>query len=164
LAVGVYEGESDLLGLAVFRGLAKGHPLAGSAGAARLAAWAGWRSGAGRRGRSPEDGRILDRQLRAHAREARWRLARVALEIDRAIRRHGRGLGERQLLIGDLSAQVRELVSGLAVAHHADVRSDDESIAAADVWCRLALARAAGRRPTPADLAAVAALGRRALG
>nr|MCS5616501.1 acyl-CoA dehydrogenase family protein [Pirellulales bacterium] len=27
-AVGVYEGESDLLGLALFRGLAKGHPLA----------------------------------------------------------------------------------------------------------------------------------------
>ncbi len=162
LAVGVYEGESDLLGLAVFRGLAKGHPLAGFEGPGKRAAWAAWRSGAWRRGWSAEDGRILDRQLRAHARVARQRLARVAVAIDRTIRRHGRGLAERQLEIGELSAQVRDLVSVLVVAYHADASGCDQTVAAADVWCRLALARAAGRRPTPADLEAVAALGRRA--
>jgi hypothetical protein len=86
----------------------------------------------------------------------------VAVAIDRTIRRHGRGLAERQLEIGELSAQVRDLVSVLVVAYHADASGCDQTVAAADVWCRLALARAAGRRPTPADLEAVAALGRRA--
>jgi hypothetical protein len=47
----------------------------------------------------------------------------------------------------------------LAVAHHADASGDDSAVAAADAWCRLALARTAGRRPSPADLTAVAAVG-----
>ena len=158
LAVGVYEGESDLLGLALFRGLAKGHPLADRERRGPLA-WAAWRANAWRRARSAADGQILDRHLRAHARAARHRLAGVAIRIDRAIRRHGRSLAERQLEIGDLSAQVRDLVSVLAVAHHADAQGDDHTVTAADVWCRLALARASGRRPAPADLAALARLG-----
>ncbi|MFM9025735.1 MAG: AMP-binding protein, partial [Planctomycetaceae bacterium] len=37
LAVGVYEGESDLLGLALIKGLAKAHPLASPGGLAGLA-------------------------------------------------------------------------------------------------------------------------------
>jgi glycyl-tRNA synthetase len=40
-----------------------------------------------------------------------------------------------------------------------DASGDEAALAAADVWCRLALARAAGRRPGPGDLAALAALG-----
>ncbi len=158
LAVGVYEGESELLGLALFRGLAKGHPLADPERRGP-AAWAAWRGGAWHRAHSAEDGQILDRQLRAHARAARRQLAGLAIEIDRAIRRHGRGLAERQLETGALSARVRDLVSVLAVAHHADAQGDDHAVAAADVWCRLALARSAGRRPSAADLAALALLG-----
>jgi hypothetical protein len=88
-------------------------------------------------------------------------LAASAIAIDRAIRRHGRGLAERQLEVGSLSAVVRDAASALAVAHHADVRCDDEATATADVWCRIALSRASGRRLTPADHAAIGALGRR---
>ena len=87
-------------------------------------------------------------------------LASSAVAIDRAIRRHGRGLAERQLEVGELSATVREAASVLAVAHHADVLGDDGSIATADVWCRMALARATGKRLTASDHAAIAALGR----
>jgi long-subunit acyl-CoA synthetase (AMP-forming) len=169
LAVGVYEGESDLLDLALFRGFAKAHPLAADGtfrgqpglprGAARVPRWLGWRAGAWRRSWHPDDGRILDRQLRGHARRARRELGRVALAIDRAIRRHGRGLGERQLEVGQLSARARDLTSVLVVAHHADAAGLDGTVQAADVWCRLALARASSRRPTAADLAAVAGLG-----
>jgi hypothetical protein len=83
----------------------------------------------------------------------------VALLIDCVIRRHGRSLAERQLEIGALSARVRDLASVLAVAHHADATADDRAIASADVWCRLALARALSRRLTAADHAAVAGLG-----
>jgi alkylation response protein AidB-like acyl-CoA dehydrogenase len=165
-AVGVYEGESDLLGLALFRGLAKGHPLAAvgrdSGRLQRLAGWLAWRAGDWSRGNHRDDAAILDRGLRAQARAARGGLARVALEIDRAIRRHGRGLADRQLEIGGLSAQVRDLASVLAAAHHADASGDEAAVAAADVWCRLALARAAGRGPRSTDLAALAALGRAA--
>jgi hypothetical protein len=159
-AVTVYEGESDLLGLALFKGLAKRHPcVAPSRSAtARAAAWLAWRATAF--ARADHDGPILDRMLRDHSRRARRGLARVSLAIDRAIRRHGRSLAERQLEIGALSSQVRDLVSVIAVAHHADADSSDHTLAAADVWCRLALTRASGRHLTPADHTAVAALGK----
>ena len=55
---------------------------------------------------------------------------------------------------------MRDLASVLAVAHHADATADDRAIASADVWCRLALARALSRRLTAADHAAVAGLGK----
>ena len=86
-------------------------------------------------------------------------MATMALRIDRGIRRHGRGLAERQLEIGDLSSAVRDLASVLAVTHHADASGDDQSVAAADCWCRFTLARVTGKRPTSADHAALAALG-----
>ncbi|MFN6190755.1 MAG: AMP-binding protein [Planctomycetia bacterium] len=162
LAVTVYEGESDLLGLALFKGLVKHHPLASLARDAtasrRAAAWLGWRIGRFARGPRP-DVAILDATLRSHAAQARRSLDRVALRIDRAVRRHGRQLAERQLEIGSLSAEVRELVSVVAVAHYADAAGDDGLALAADCWCRLALARAHGRRLTEADHALVAELG-----
>jgi len=102
--------------------------------------------------------------LRAHARSARRGLARAALAIDGAIRRHGRGLADRQLEVGGLSARVRDLASVLAVAHHADASGDEAAVAAADGWGRLALARAGGRSPGPDDFAALAALGAAATG
>jgi len=164
-AVTVYEGESDLLGLALFKGLAKHHPAAGPAtgpqGFARAAAWLAWRIGrlAGRPGRDDRD--ILDRRLRRHAAAARRHLSAAALRIDRGIRRQGRTLADRQLLVGDWSSEVRDLVSVLAVAHHADVGGVDRDLLAADCWCRLTLARARGHRLAPDDHAALASLGRR---
>jgi long-subunit acyl-CoA synthetase (AMP-forming)/alkylation response protein AidB-like acyl-CoA dehydrogenase len=160
LAVGVYEGESDLLGLALLKGIAKAHPLAGAARdgsrAGRAAAWLAWRveslaQSAG------HDRDLLDRRLRDHARAARQLLARTARRIDRALRRHGRGLAERQLLAGALAADVRDLAAALAACRHADATADDA--AAADCFCRIALARVRGEKPTPADHAALAALG-----
>ena len=157
-AVTVYEGESDLLGLALFKGIAKHHPLAASRDAAlwqQAGSWLAWRvataAGAARR-----DHMILDRRLRDHAARARRRLSRLAVGIDRTIRRNGRSLAERQLEVGVLSAAVRDAVSVLAVAHHADASGDDATLVPADAWCRLALARAAGRMPSADDLAAAA--------
>ncbi len=163
-AVTVYEGESELLGLALFKGLAKHHPLAHvareSSAGRRAVAWLAWRIG--RFGRRPhgDDSRILDRRLRDHAAAARTLLNAAAIRIDRGIRRHGKALAERQLLVGSWSAEVRDLVSVLAVAHHADATGDGDELLAADCWCRLALARGRGRRLTAADHAALAALGR----
>jgi long-subunit acyl-CoA synthetase (AMP-forming)/alkylation response protein AidB-like acyl-CoA dehydrogenase len=163
LAVTVYEGESDLLGLALFKGLVKHHPLASlardAAASRRAAVWLGWRIGRFARGPRP-DAAILDPTLRGHAALARRSLGRLALRIDRTIRRHGKQLAERQLEIGCLSAEVRDLVSVVAVAHHADVAGDDSLLLAADCWCRIALARAHGRRLTASDHAQLAQLGR----
>jgi hypothetical protein len=44
----------------------------------------------------------------------------------------------------------------LAVAHHADASGDEAVLGPADAWCRMALARAAGRLPGPDALAAAA--------
>lgn len=162
-AVTVYEGESELLGLALFKGLAKHHPLAAAdrdaAAWRRAGQWLAWRVAAATSGFG-QDAAILDRRLRGHAAAARHRLARLAVAIDRAIRRHGRALAERQLEVGALSGAVRDALSVLAVAHHADVSGDDALLVPAEAWCRLALARAGGRLPAAADLAAIAAAGR----
>ena len=163
-AVTVYEGESDLLGLALFKALAKQHPLAGlsrdTSGGRRAAAWLAWRIGRFSRRPRADDRGILDLRLRHHAAVARRLLDAAAIRIDRGIRRQGRALAERQLLVGGWSAEVRDLVSVLAVAHHADATGDDGDLLAADCWCRLALARARGRRLTASDHAALATLGR----
>jgi alkylation response protein AidB-like acyl-CoA dehydrogenase len=163
LAVTVYEGESDLLGLALFKGLCKHHPLAtahsGASAVSRAAGWLMWR--AGRLGYSGggQDNSILDESLRTFAREARRLLARLAIRMDRFLRRHGRGAASRQLEIGAFSAEMRDLLSVLAVAHHADARGDESAISIADCWCRLALSRASGTKLTAADHAAIGRLG-----
>ena len=97
---------------------------------------------------------------RDHAAAARTVLSRTAVAIDRGVRRHGRALAERQLEVGALAAVVRDAAGVLAIAHHADARGDDAAVVTADVWCRIALSRATGRRLTPADHAAIGALGR----
>ena len=162
-AVTVYEGESDLLGLALFKGLVKHHPLAGMmsdrSAVDRAAAWLAWRAGLFARRPVRDDLAILDCRLRDHATAARQLLDAAAIRIDRGIRRHGKKLADRQLLVGSWSAEVRDLVSVLAVAHHADAAGDDTALPAADCWCRLALARSRGRRLTAADHAALASLG-----
>ncbi len=160
-AVTVYEGESDLLGLALFKGLAKAHPLAARADDSplrRAGGWLAWRASRLAAGSTTADAAIGDERLRGHATRARRLLAAAAASIDRAIRRHGRQLADRQLEVAALAAEVRELASVLAVAHHAT--ADARTVAAADCWCRLATVRSRGGRLTSADHAALAALGR----
>ncbi len=162
LAVGIYEGESDLLGLALFKGLARRHPLAdsGARGWRRAGAWLAWQVARWAAAR-PDHAPLFDRRLRGHARAAHRVLRRAAHAIDRAVRRHGRSLAERQLEVGSMAATVRESVAVMATAWHADATGCPRRADAADVWCRLALARAAGRLPSAADLEAVASLGAR---
>jgi long-subunit acyl-CoA synthetase (AMP-forming)/alkylation response protein AidB-like acyl-CoA dehydrogenase len=162
-AVTIYEGESDLLGLALFKGLVKHHPAIGGSRHRAALDWLAWRVGRLAAAAAPDGRSILDRTLRAHARRARRLLARSALGIDRLVRTHGRRLADRQLLVGRSAAAVRDLVSVLAVAHRGDMLGDEKSLLAADCWCRMVLARATGRPPTAADDERLAALGRATL-
>lgn len=162
-AVTIYEGESDLLGLALFKGLAKHHPAIGSSKQRAALEWLAWRVGRLAVSSSPDGRTILDRTLREHARAARRLLGDVAVRIDRDLRTHGRRLADRQLLVGRHAAAVRDLASVLAVAHRGDMLGDSQSLLAADCWCRLALARATGRPPSAAADTQLAALGRATL-
>ncbi len=180
LAVGIYEGESELLGLALFKGLAKRHPLAAAARVSdirRAAAWLAWRASRWA-ARPPAFGSVLDGELRSHASAARRLLDRTAVEIDRAIRRHGRKLAEEQLLMAELSRRVRAAVAVMAVAHHVDRDPLGEHgpcgearwrMLAAQAFCRSSLSRGmlspamvrgdAGRGAAEIALAAEARLG-----
>jgi hypothetical protein len=59
-----------------------------------------------------------------------------------------------------LSGAVRDALSVLSVAHHADAIGDDSDLLAADCWCRLASSRASGRRLTATDHTRLAELGK----
>ncbi len=159
-AATIYEGESDLLGLALFKGLAKHHPAIGSSKQRAALEWLAWRVGRLATAPSPDGRTILDRTLRQHVRHARRLLGSAAVRIDRDIRRHGRRLAERQLLMGRHAATVRDLMSVLAVAHRGDMLGDERSLLEADCWCHMALARAAGCVPSAAADTRLAALGR----
>jgi hypothetical protein len=87
-------------------------------------------------------------------------LARWSLEADHCLRRYGRRLADRQLVVADLSTRLQQFTSCLAVAHLADRLADDQSVLAASCWCREALAAATGKRPTAADQASLATLGK----
>ena len=166
LAVSIYEGESDLLGLALFKGLCKHHPLAlqgpGASRSRRVVEWLAWRTGRWLRSDCgmASDRAILDRVLREHACGARRMLAGLAVRIDRMLRRYGKSLADRQLEIAAVSAEVQQLTSVLATTHYADAVGNTSALLAADCWCRMALARARGRKLTAADQTALAALGK----
>jgi long-subunit acyl-CoA synthetase (AMP-forming)/alkylation response protein AidB-like acyl-CoA dehydrogenase len=160
-AAGVYEGESDLLGLALFKGVAKRHPLATAAGGRRVAGWLArqiacrWQVA-----RDADDRQLLEGRLQDCARQARRGLAAWSLEADRCLRRYGRGLADRQLVVADLSTRLQQFISCLAIVHQADRQADEKTVLAATCWCREALAAATGKRPTAADQASLATLGK----
>lgn len=167
-AVNTYEGESGLLELALFKGLAKQHPLAARRHESKIALLGPLLALAlSRRSSAAEDRAILDARFRSFARAARRGLARSARDIERAMRHHGRNLADRQLVVGHLAARVREYLTVLAVAHHTDrviaPQGNATCLAAAETCCRLTLARATGHHPTARDLACLAETGRQVL-
>lgn len=164
-AVNTYEGESGLLELALFKGLVKRHPLAARRSSSPLSMLLpALRLRATRWGSAAEDRSILDARFRGFAAVARQQMRKTARDIERAIRRHGRGLAEHQLLVGSLAARVREQLVILAVAHHADrvtaAAGDTAGLAAAETACRLALARSSGRHLATDDLTCLATTGK----
>jgi hypothetical protein len=67
------------------------------------------------------------------------------------------------LLVGRSAAEVRDLVSVVAVAHRGDMLGDEQALLAADCWCRMVLGRVTGRPLAAADCERLAALGRATL-
>jgi alkylation response protein AidB-like acyl-CoA dehydrogenase len=161
-AAGIYEGESDLLGLALFKGVAKHHPLASKKTPLE---WMRWRcSQSLKYFSSKEDATLLDGELRDLAIQARRGLVATSVEADRLLRRHGKKLVEQQLILANLSDQIQGLISCLAVIHLADRRADNASRHAAICWCRPVIMKFLGKPLGSCDYKRLAELGRCSLG
>ena len=157
-AAGIYEGESDLLGLALFKGIAKHHPLASKKTPLE---WMRWRcSQSLKYFSSKEDTALLDGELRDLAIQARRSLVATSVEADRLLRRHGKKLVEQQLILANLSDQIQGLISCLAVIHLADRRADNASRHAAICWCRPVVMKFLGKPLGSRDYKRLAELGR----
>ena len=63
-------------------------------------------------------------------------------------------------MVADLSTRLQQFISCLAIVHQADRQADEKTVLAATCWCREALAAATGKRPTAADQASLATLGK----
>jgi len=160
-AAGVYEGESDLLGLALFKGIAKHHPLASKRS---FLDWVQWRISRSLQFFPPkEDAALLDSELRSLAFQSRRNLVAASIEIDRLFRAYGRKLAEQQLILADLSDRIQGFISCLAVIHYADRRADIDSLQAAACWCRSILLSHAGKALVKDDYRRLADLGRSCL-
>ena len=161
-AAGIYEGESDLLGLALFKGIAKHHPLALNK---NFLEWMRWRCSRSLNYFSAkEDSVLLDGELRDLAIQARRGLITMSLQADRLLRRHGRTLAEQQLILANLSNQIQGFISCLAVIHFADRRADSASVHAAVCWCRPVIMKFLGKPLGSRDYKRLAELGRFSLG
>ena len=160
-AAGIYEGENDLLGLALFKGIAKQHPLALKK---TFLEWVRWRCSQSLNYFSAkEDAALLDGELRDLAIQARRGLVTMSLQADRLLRRHGRTLADRQLILANLSDQIQGFISCLAVIHFADRRADSASIQAAVCWCRPVILKFLGKSLGSCDYQRLAELGRLSL-
>ena len=161
-AAGIYEGENDLLGLALFKGIAKHHPLASKK---NFLEWIRWRCSQSLNYFSAkEDSALLDGELRDLAIQARRGLITISLQADRLLRRHGRSLAEQQLILANLSNQIQGFISCLAVIHFADRRADSASVHAAVCWCRPVIMKFLGKPLGSRDYKRLAELGRFSLG
>ncbi|MEO2002267.1 MAG: acyl-CoA dehydrogenase family protein, partial [Pirellulales bacterium] len=157
-AAGIYEGENDLLGLALFKGLAKQHPLALKK---NFLEWMRWRcSRSLNHFSAKEDAALLDGELRDLAIQARRGLVAMSLQADRLLRRHGRMLADKQLILANLSDQIQDFISCLAVIHVADRRADSASVHAAICWCRPVIMKFLGKSLGSRDYQRLAELGR----
>jgi len=160
-AAGIYEGESDLLGLALFKGIVKHHPLVSKRS---FLDWIQWRISRSLQFFPPkEDAALLDSELRSLAFQARRNLIVASIETDRLLRAYGRKLAEQQLILTDLSDRIQGFISCLAVIHYADRLADTDSVQAATCWCRSILLSCAGKALVKGDYRRLANLGRSCL-
>jgi hypothetical protein len=145
LAPSIYEGEGELLGLALFRALVK-PPRPGAAGApSGLSPLA-----------PPGD---LPAEWQPYAAEAAAVLGDSRHEVEALVRTTAQSSSEGQCQAAELSARLRQAVVVLCVCWFAARQPDESLRRAAALVCSDLLRGLAGRRPTAADFRAAADLG-----
>jgi alkylation response protein AidB-like acyl-CoA dehydrogenase len=183
LAPCIYEGEGEMLGMALFKSLVKQHGMQyfepvgralAAAGLSRLSPtrpgelwrlrkvlwpYARWWLGEhlARKGRT-EMG-PLPNALREHAQFAIRGLQRMPREISAVLRKHQLRLTDRQCRMSELSARVQKLVVMLVTSLYAGRQNDSLVQAAADVLCQDLARELTGQRPSDAYFRALNDLG-----
>jgi len=172
LAPCIYEGEGEMLGMALFKSLVKQHgteffePVGKALAAAGmktfspanpahvwklrqvLVPYASWTLREMFASKSHSELGNLPPQLREHALFAIRGLQRMPLEISEAMRKHQLKLADRQCRMSEISARVQKLVVMLATSLFATPQSDEVVKAAADVMCQGLASELTGQRPT----------------
>ncbi|MDX1948321.1 MAG: acyl-CoA dehydrogenase family protein [Pirellulaceae bacterium] len=170
LAPCIYEGEGEMLGMALFKSLVKQHGTAffEPVGKALVAAgmktfspmnpvhvwklrrallpygwW--WLSESLARKWRTELGPMPE-PLRAHAIAAVRGLQAMPLEISATLRKHQLKLADRQCRMSELSSRVQKLVVMLATSLYAAKQNDEVVRAAADILCQDLSRELTGRR------------------
>ena len=183
LAPCIYEGEGEMLGMALFKSLVKQHgtqyfePVGKALAAAKmktfspanpihvwklkgaLIPYGGWflREYFARKWRT-ELG-PMSSQLREHADYAIRGLQGLPLEISGLMRKHQLKLADRQCRMSELSSRVQKLVVILATSLYAAKQNDEVVRAAAEVICQDLAREINCSRPTDRYFRAVTALG-----
>jgi alkylation response protein AidB-like acyl-CoA dehydrogenase len=183
LAPCIYEGEGEMLGMALFKSLVKQHGMQyfepvgralAAAGLSRLSPtrpgelwrlrkvlwpYARWWLGEhlARKGRT-EMG-PLPNALREHAQFAIRGLQRMPREISAVLRKHQLRLTDRQCRMSELSARVQKLVVMLVTSLYAGRQNDSLVQAAADVLCQDLARELTGQRPSDGYFRALNDLG-----
>jgi alkylation response protein AidB-like acyl-CoA dehydrogenase len=183
LAPCIYEGEGEMLGMALFKSLVKQHgtqyfePVGKTLAAAgmktfspmnavhvwklrrALVPYGGWwlSEVAARKWRT-ELGPLTD-VLREHAVFAIRGLQSLPLEISAAMRKHQLKLADRQCRMSEISTRVQKLAVILVTSLYAAKQNDEVLRLAADVICQDLTRELNGDRPTDRYFRSVNALG-----
>jgi butyryl-CoA dehydrogenase len=183
LAPCIYEGEGEMLGMALFKSLVKQHgtqyfePVGKALAAAKmktfsplnpldvwklrkaLVPYGGWwlSEFLSRKNRT-EIGQLAEPLLQ-HALFAIRGLQSMPLEISAAMRKHQLKLADRQCRMSELSSRVQRLVVILATSLYAAKQNDEVVRAAADIVCQDLIRELTGARPTDRYFRAINALG-----
>lgn len=183
LAPCIYEGEGDILSLALFKSLVKDHavryfePIGLRLQAAaistpnllhprhvwllrgplwRYARW--WTAQRLRRARRPSLPQV-NSHLRAYAEQAADLLGRSALEISALMRKHQLRLADRQCRIVEISERLIAATVMLVTSLYASEQADETVRLAADCICAELSRELDGRRPSDRELRALADTG-----
>src|SRR5262245_46048787 len=160
LAPCIYEGEGEMLGMALFKSLVKQHgteffePVGKALAAAGmktfspanpahvwklrsvLVPYANWTMREKLARKTHSQLGPLPATLRGHAEFAIRGRQRMPLEISAAMRKHQLKLADRQCRMSELSARVQKLVVMLATALYAAKQNDEVVRSAADAICQ----------------------------
>jgi alkylation response protein AidB-like acyl-CoA dehydrogenase len=183
LAPCIYEGEGEMLGMALFKSLVKQHgrqffePIGQIMAKAGLRkpnmlnpahAWklkgpiwnySKWYVGQKLRWSSQSDLPSLPRELRAHAEFAIDNLRKMARVISGTMSKHQLKLADRQCRMSDLSSRVQSMVLMLSTSLYAGRQNNELIRRAADVLCRHLTRGLTGARVSDRELRDLTELG-----
>ncbi|MEX2174345.1 MAG: acyl-CoA dehydrogenase family protein [Pirellulaceae bacterium] len=188
LAPCIYEGEGEMLGMALFKSLIKQHgttyfePVGKALQAAgmkkfnpanpvhawklrgALGPYGMWWVGEKFSHKWRTELGPMPSGLREHAIAAIRGLQALPLEISGAMRKHQLKLADRQCRMSELSLRTQKLVVMLATSLYAGRQNDETVRMAADIVCQDLARELSGKRPTDRYFRAVSELGEKVAG